>query len=249
MRIGSFRRGPRDRDFRDSGPTRGHLLVFPREPVAIAHAGGPRIVADATRVMIYNRGQEYTRTAIARDGDRCDWIAYDAADVLAARGGGDDEARPFGALTHAPCTPRMVVLARRIAARPDASWVDEAALALLAAAVADAPAREVASAHRELADAARTIAAQRFAEPLALADLAGELGVSRFHLARVFRAVHGTTIHGYRTELRLRAALERIADGEELAPVALVLGFSSHSHFTHVFRRRFGVAPSKILTA
>ena len=54
--------------------------------------------------------------------------------------------------------------------------------------------------------------------------------------------------------LRLRAALERIADGEDVATLALALGFSSHSHFTSAFRRAFGVAPSqvrssKILTA
>lgn len=248
VRFGSFQRAPYDRDFRDSGPTRGHLLVFPREAVAIAHAGERAIVADTTRVMIYNRGQEYTRAAISSAGDRCDWIAFDAADVLAACGG-DDEARPFGARTYAACAPWMIVLARRIAAMPGASWADEAAFALLGASVASLPLHVVSPAHRDLADAARAIVARRFAEPFALGDLARELGVSPFHLARVFRAAHGTTIHAYRTELRLRAALERIGDGEELAAVALSLGFSSHSHFTHAFRRRFGVAPSKILTA
>ncbi len=251
MRLGSFRRAPRDRDFRDSGPTRGHLLVFPREAVAITHAGGPPIVADSTRVMVYNRGQEYARAAISPVGDRCDWIAFAGEDVLAARrGASDDEARPFGSCTHVPSAPWMIVLARRMAATPGASWVVEAAFALLDAVVsASPPTRELAPAHRELAAAARTIVARRFGEPLALADLARELGVSPFHLARVFRAAHGTTIHAYRTELRLRAALERIGDGEELAAVALALGFSSHSHFTHVFRRRFGALPSKILTA
>jgi AraC family transcriptional regulator len=73
--------------------------------------------------------------------------------------------------------------------------------------------------------------------------------VSVFHLCRTFRAVTGQTIHAYRTQLRLRAALERVEYASDLSAVALDLGFSSHSHFTAAFRRAFGVTPSGVRRA
>jgi AraC-like DNA-binding protein len=71
--------------------------------------------------------------------------------------------------------------------------------------------------------------------------------VSPFHLARIFQQQTGVPVHRYLTQLRLRASLERLADGEEdLTTIALELGFSSHSHFTDAFRREFGQPPSEI---
>jgi AraC-like DNA-binding protein len=70
--------------------------------------------------------------------------------------------------------------------------------------------------------------------------------LSTFHLCREFRLVTNTTISAYRTDLRVRASLERVAAGEDLTSVALSLGFVSHSHFTHAFRAIFGVVPSAV---
>ena len=73
---------------------------------------------------------------------------------------------------------------------------------------------------------------------------------SPFHLARVFQQRTGLPVHRYLTKLRLRAALERLADGaNDLTALALDLGFSSHSHFTDSFRREFGRAPSEVRQA
>src|SRR5688572_3578049 len=112
-----FRCAPHHPRFRDSGPTRGHLLVFPREPVAIRHAGRAEVIADPTTVMVYNAGQEYTRSALVAAGDRCEWFAFDAADVLAARrahGARDgDLARPFGDTMRVRADARSYLLARR----------------------------------------------------------------------------------------------------------------------------------------
>ena len=55
------------------------------------------------------------------------------------------------------------------------------------------------------------------------------------------------SLHAYRNQLRLRAALERLHEpGVELIEIALDLGFSSHSHFTETFRRSFGKTPSVV---
>ena len=84
-------------------------------------------------------------------------------------------------------------------------------------------------------------------ERVTLDDVARAVHVSPFHLARIFQQQTGVPVHRYLTQLRLRASLERLADGAgDLTAVALELGFSSHSHFTDAFRREFGHSPSEM---
>ena len=53
-------------------------------------------------------------------------------------------------------------------------------------------------------------------------------------------------LHAYRLDLRLRTALERLADPRvNLSLLALELGFSSHSHFAAVLRTRYGMTPTQ----
>ena len=53
-------------------------------------------------------------------------------------------------------------------------------------------------------------------------------------------------MHGYLTDLRLRAALDAMRpSGGDLARVATDAGFSHHSHLTDLFTRRFGMPPSR----
>ena len=112
----------------------------------------------------------------------------------------------------------------------------------------DAPAKDasVPRAHRAIADACRELVAKRLGERLSLGAIASAVGVSQFHLARLFRRDAGMTLHRYIHELRLRASLERVADGEDLARVAVDLGYATHSHFTSHFRSAFGVTPSEL---
>ena len=78
---------------------------------------------------------------------------------------------------------------------------------------------------------------------VSLDGLAATAHMSPFHLSRIFRERTGRSIHAYRTEVRLRASLGRIADGERLADVAAAVGFASHAHLTDKFRRAYGVGP------
>jgi AraC-like DNA-binding protein len=81
---------------------------------------------------------------------------------------------------------------------------------------------------------------------MSLGEVAGRLHTSEFHLARLFRAHTGFTLHGYRNQLRLRLALERIPAEDDLTALAHELGFSSHSHFTDAFRALFGAPPAEV---
>jgi AraC family transcriptional regulator len=75
--------------------------------------------------------------------------------------------------------------------------------------------------------------------------VARRAGSSVFHLCRTFRRHTGSTLHGYRNQMRLRTALEQVAaPASDLTDLALDLGYSSHSHFTSAFRKAFGMAPS-----
>jgi AraC family transcriptional regulator len=80
-----------------------------------------------------------------------------------------------------------------------------------------------------------------------LADIAVAVHCSPFHLARSFRLRTGQSLHAYRTRLRMGLALMRVQEGEQnLSGLALDLGYSSHSHFSSMFRSHFGFPPSQI---
>jgi AraC family transcriptional regulator len=138
-------------------------------------------------------------------------------------------------------------------AAPDALLVEETTMRLVRSVVRHLPqpasARRAgtSSSHVALTESAKELLAASLAEPLGLHEVAARLGVSPFHLARVFRSRTGFALHQYRTQLRLRVALERLPESEgALTSLAFELGFASHSHFTDTFRREFGVAPSAV---
>ena len=98
---------------------------------------------------------------------------------------------------------------------------------------------------RDLAEATKQVLAKRYLHPISLRLLAVEVGASVFHLCRTFRKFHGTTVHRYLVEMRLRRALEELArERTDLGGLAVALKFSHHSHFSAAFRSEFGVPPS-----
>ena len=62
----------------------------------------------------------------------------------------------------------------------------------------------------------------------------------------MFRAGTGSSLHGYRTQLRLRTAVDAVLDGAPVGEVAHTVGFSSHAHLTGTFRSVFGRPPSSL---
>jgi AraC-like DNA-binding protein len=84
-----------------------------------------------------------------------------------------------------------------------------------------------------------------YAAPIALADVAAHVGLSPFHLVRVFHRAVGMPPHSYLESVRVRQAQGQIAAGVPLAEVAYAVGYSSQSHFTTRFRRIIGVTPGR----
>jgi AraC-like DNA-binding protein len=99
---------------------------------------------------------------------------------------------------------------------------------------------------RAAVDRAREYLAWHFADDADLPTVATFVGVSPHHLSRSFRARTGVTLSAHRTELRLRAALERIEHGaSDLSAVACDVGFFDHAHMTRTFRRILGLTPTR----
>jgi AraC family transcriptional regulator len=258
--IGAFRCPVEHPSFRDSGPIERPIVVFPRTSVWIRHEGASAFVADANVVTIYNRGQRYERLSISHEGDRCDWFAVSddvARDIAAAFDPsiGDSDAPAFR-FERTSSTPSLYLEQRRLTRRVARGDVDrlelEEAIVHMVSRVIGlayrAPprplARRAAAARRraETAEHAKAELLSSIDVNRSASDVAHAVGTSVFHLCRVFRAHTGRTMHDYRTELRVRAALERIGDGT-LSSVANGLGFSSHSHLVRVCRRYLGETP------
>lgn len=88
-------------------------------------------------------------------------------------------------------------------------------------------------------------AAGHLDEDVSLAALAGQAGLSEFHLHRVFSAAAGETPKQFTLRLRLgRAAALLLATDQSVLNVALACGFQSHEAFCRAFRKRFGTTPS-----
>ena len=84
-----------------------------------------------------------------------------------------------------------------------------------------------------------------FAEPLTLEQLAAEACISKFHFVRLFRERVGQSPHRYLAELRLDAAQRMLISSElSIAEIAAECGYSTATHFSTAFARRFGMSPT-----
>ena len=96
---------------------------------------------------------------------------------------------------------------------------------------------------------ARSYIERRLGDPtLSIADVAEALSLSQRHLGRIF-AAHETTVGQEIQEQRLQQARAMLTAPEArtltAAEIALRSGFTSPSHFSRVFRARFGMTPTE----
>jgi AraC-like DNA-binding protein len=92
---------------------------------------------------------------------------------------------------------------------------------------------------------AKDLVDARYAEPLRVADLAAEAGLSRAHFSREFRRAFGEPPHAYLLSRRLEraAALLRSTDRAVVA-ICFEVGLSSVGSFTTSFTRAYGITPT-----
>ena len=82
-----------------------------------------------------------------------------------------------------------------------------------------------------------------------LAQWSPHVGASTRTLTRLFAIELGTTFAGWRQQMRLAHAAPLVTRGWPLSRVAAELGYSSQSAFSAMFRRAFGVAPTRFFAA
>lgn len=82
------------------------------------------------------------------------------------------------------------------------------------------------------------------AQDVSVATLAKQLGISPWHFGRRLRAGTGMSPHAFMTDRRFTHAQGLLRNtSTPILDVALAIGMT-HSHFTRIFRRRFGVPPT-----
>jgi AraC-like DNA-binding protein len=264
VRIGAFCCPPDHPDFRTAGTIEGYTVVFPRTAVWIEHADRRPFVADPSVATIYNFGQPYTRRMLSLEGDRGDWFSLSRELAAGVVSGIDpdaptDDARLFP-VPYSRVSAPLYFRQRRLFTRivrgevSDPFRIEQEVVALVGAllelAIGPDRRRPPPPTTAEQADLVQRTREELARDPAArptVRELAARVGTSPFHLCRLFRRHTGLTLHHYLLELRARSVLERLEGGTaSLSRTALEFGFSSHSHFTAEFRRRFGVAPSAV---
>lgn len=238
-----------------------HSIVLVRRGAFVRRVGRRRLTADANHVLFFNPHEPYRIAHPLPGGDDCTILSLsapvarelatrqeprmaEASEVSFRRGQGLSSVR--AARLHYELLVRL--------RRPSPSLDLEDVLAELADEAARAGRRDDTDTephtsrvrrHRELTEAIQVLLNERLDAPPSLAELARSFGGSPFHLSRVFRQTAGVGLRRYVNRLRVRAAAERLsARPRDLSAVALGLGYADHSHFTHSFRREWGIPPS-----
>ncbi len=239
-------------------------IAFVRAGVFRKHLAREDHVADVNHVVFFNPEEPYRVSHPLHGGDDCTSIRFaegvlrEALWVLDRRSVDQGILRFPVQVLSVPSDAAFLLAALRRGLRNDGAdgfAVEEACLALLDAITAALGQQHAAKpdrvgpatriAHRTWTDRTRELLAAHYAEPLTLEDVARAVSCSPFHLVRVFRRHAGLPIHKYLNRLRLLLSLDRLAEGaDDLTSLALDLGFSSHSHFSHAFRHEFKATPS-----
>lgn len=226
-------------------------VCLPYRGLFVWHVGGDEVVGDANQVLFVVGGESYYLSQ-PRCGDYAELIITPDQELLE-----EVADRPRASLSFHPLFRRrsrragfqlQKLRSRFVEHATSEDWtaLDEWTVALLRAALdTDGQTSEPSRATRRLIRRAKEFLEANLARRIRLADVARAVGASPAYLTDVFRRVEGVPLHGYLTQLRLARALVELRRADDLTTLALDLGFSSHSHFTAVFRRAFGCTPSR----
>lgn len=76
-------------------------------------------------------------------------------------------------------------------------------------------------------------------------DVANAVGISPYHLSRLFRSLTGQTMRQYLIHERIEAARQLLVTTDRTIPqIASLLRFCDQSYFTRVFRQAVGITPA-----
>ena len=94
---------------------------------------------------------------------------------------------------------------------------------------------------------AREYILQHFKKPLTLQFLSKKVGTNEFALKKGFKAMFGTTVFSYITDLKMQKAKELLVSKHlPISQVSEIVGYKNPQHFSTAFKRKFGVTPGKL---
>ncbi len=115
----------------------------------------------------------------------------------------------------------------------------------LAAADPSIPRRTLSARHWSAVGKARDVLDASLRKGVASAELEAATGLTRYALARHFRACLGTSPYRYLVMRRLDRARALIRQGAPLVDAALASGFADQSHMTRHFKNAYGLSPGR----
>jgi AraC family transcriptional regulator len=229
-------------------------LVFPYRGLYTRHVGQDQAVADANHVLFFNNGEGYRVSHPVTGGDSS--LDLTLAEPLL------QEVAPAALLNngatlgfqeqHLRIDPRaqaLVALLRHTLENQTIESLEAESLALTLVARSLGPRTShrprATYGRRRLVDRVKVLLAGDLAKRWTLAEIGREIGSSPVYLTQAFQQAEGLPLYRYHLRLRLARALDLIARREDIAALALDLGFSSHSHFTAAFKQAYGRSPSE----
>jgi len=219
-------------------------LVFVTRGGFVRHTGRSSQVANAGKVTFFRAGMPYRTSHLDPTGDCCMVFSFASQELFQDLS--EASAAPACEVIH----PRLFADALALAASAASTSTttlefEERSLALLARALACPP--RAAPGAKALAEV-HAIESLLTASPgtdWSLAALSRRFDKTPFYITRLFRRATGLPLHRYLVNLRLAAALARLAEGEDnISRLAFDLGFSSHGHLSGAFRRALSVSPA-----
>lgn len=115
----------------------------------------------------------------------------------------------------------------------------------LAAADPSVVRRKLSARHWRAVDAVRDFLDANVRNVVTFTDLEMVAGLSRYAVARHFRACLGTSPYRYLVMRRLDRARSLIRQGASLADAAASCGFADQSHMTRHFKKVYGLSPGR----
>jgi AraC-like DNA-binding protein len=233
-------------------------LVFPYRGLYVRHLGQDDAVAEANQVLFFNPHEGYRVSHPVPGGDASlDLVILEPLLRELAPRAFLHDGPALGFRPHRlridPRAQALVALLRHSLRRNIAETLEAESLALtlvrraVGAGTTHAPGAS--AGRRRLVDRIKLILASDLARRWTLAEIGAEAGHSPVYLTQVFQQVEGLPLYRYQLRLRLARALDLLGQYDDLTTLGLDLGFSSHSHFTTVFRQVYGRSPSEFRRA
>ena len=217
-------------------------IVIPYRGNFVRRVGARVAHADVNQALFFNADEDYRIDHVTDDGDACLSIDVNASAL----------AELSGALTFAGSQRRIqpelqLEIARLRHGGFNMLRAEETTLRIVhRLLIADRASSSVTAAQRRLVQRAKQTLHADPRHRWSLSEIAQTINTSPVHLTQTFSKAEGMPLYRYQTQLRLASALHELPQADDLATLALDLGFSSHSQFTTAFKRMYGVSPSAL---